>query len=406
VKIVSIGKLLGPFVLLPLAILAFVRATTPLTESASGLSFDGRFYAAMAERATADITLSHHAPWCWRVLTPFLASLLPFSTLTDFTVLAFFSGWVNLALVYSILRKNRFSSLASVIGVLFYAGVFWSIKFSFYSPAYVDYQTQTFILAGMLLIVLKKYWPLPFLVTLAVLQKESLILLAWIAYADYSRSSGWLTKRSLSYLAILLFFPLIVVMLVRMLILSENFYSSMEAFLFYAGLHAALFTDPRHWPRLVLALFSGLGILPVILLCRVKTSCRFLQENPCWMWLIVVGTLQLGGGIDKARLLLFILPAMVVLATNLVDKMLTTPSARVWAWIAVTLGLHFYLGHHFTPMGTVDEYVRRMVPMHAPRDAYPMELARIGVVVAVWVIASILCVAPRWLRKVGRTGDT
>lgn len=55
--------------------------TTPVTEHKGGYDYDGVFYAAMANGENG--IEAHLAPWSYRVVTPFLAGLLPWSTLTN-----------------------------------------------------------------------------------------------------------------------------------------------------------------------------------------------------------------------------------------------------------------------------------------------------------------------------------
>ena len=115
----------------------------------------------------------HEAPFGWRVLTPWLATLLPGSLLFRFRTLGLLSNWATLVLVYEMLRSLRRSILASIIGLLLYAGVFWTLKFSWYSPFYIDAQTQFFLALVTFLAVRGAFpWILAIL-AVAALQKES-----------------------------------------------------------------------------------------------------------------------------------------------------------------------------------------------------------------------------------------
>jgi hypothetical protein len=61
---------------------------------------------------------------------------------------------------------------------------------------------------------------------------------------------------------------------------------------------------------------------------------------------------------------------------------------HLWLWLAVTVILHYYLGHFFTPMRSFDDYVNRMVPVHATGSPVP-HLLRVGVVCLVWLAVTI-----------------
>jgi hypothetical protein len=357
------GMPASAIVLLLLLFLLFVWLTTPLIESNRGLDNDGVLYAAMAQRAThPDDPNAFFAPWCWRVLTPFLASLLPFDLLGNFKVLAFVTNWLSLLLLYGLLRRLDRPPKVALLGVMLYAGVFWTVKFSFYSPTYIDVQTQTFLLAVLYLMVSRLYWPLPLLLTLGVLQKESLLLLAPVVYVHRGRQEGWFRGKPLLLLITLLLLPLGALWWVRSAIPAGNLYSPLNA---YLGNLTEQTTSMRFWPRFVLEIFSGLGILPVLLLYRAKEAGNFLHSHPEWAMQMVIGTLLLFGGEDKGRLFLFMLPALIVTATFLLEPLLSDPTWSVRLWLGVTLVLHFYLGHHLTPMGTVAQYHERLVPLHS-----------------------------------------
>ena len=146
---------------------------------------------------------------------------------------------------------------------------------------------------------------------------------------------------------------------------------------------------PANWPRLVLAVFSGLGILPFLVAVRARVSGSHLRETPLWLALISLAILFLVGSEDKARLFLYALPALVVLALKVIEDVLKgREPRRPWLWIAVALCFHFYLGHHLTRMGTFQEYLDRMVPVYATVDAVLAGFARIACVAAIFAIAT------------------
>ncbi|RME00448.1 MAG: hypothetical protein D6812_09760, partial [Deltaproteobacteria bacterium] len=124
--------------------------TTPITPSNGGYDSDGLVYGVMAGAPLLPpqeaAYVRRMAPWCYRIVSPAIASLLPFDPLTNFRVMAFLANFSSLLLLFRILRRLAFSRFLSVVGLLFYAGSFWTLKFSFYSPAYIDDETQFFLL--------------------------------------------------------------------------------------------------------------------------------------------------------------------------------------------------------------------------------------------------------------------
>src|SRR5580765_7542629 len=94
---------------LALVLTAVVFATTPVTTNNAGFDFDGLFYAAMAGSPGVMPALAHVAPWCYRIVTPFLVSRLSWETLTGFRVVAFASDVVSLVTLFLILRRLGFT---------------------------------------------------------------------------------------------------------------------------------------------------------------------------------------------------------------------------------------------------------------------------------------------------------
>ena len=374
-------------VLLPLVLLSIIAVSTPVTERAKGFDSDGKRYAAMADESLFKPRYRHEAPWCWRVVTPFLASQLPFETLTNFRVLAFASNWLSLVLMFGILRRSGFSPAWSQLGVLLYVGVFWSAKFFFYSPAYIDSGTQALLLAVVYLTLGGAYRGIPLLLALGVLQKESLLFLAPVVWIDYARDRGWMTPPSIRTGAALLACPVVALIAVRTAIPASNDYTAFEMIRSQLALLATL----DFWPRMLLATFSGLGILPLILALGPGPAKQALARRPLWWALASIALAFLVFGEDKARLFLYGLPVWVVLALHVLRKRLGGfEPVRAGGWIAAVLALHLYLGHHFTGLGSFGDYMDRMVPMYASDDAITGGLVRVSLVALLFAAVTVL----------------
>ncbi len=128
---------------------------------------------------------------------------------------------------------------------------------------------------------------------------------------------------------------------------------------------------------------------------RPRAAGARLHE-PLWFALLVLGGVLLVCGEDKARLFLYALPAVVVLAVAAIDDLLRRADPRRFVpWLAVVLGLHLSLGHHLSRMGGFREYMDRMVPTYASDDAVVSGLVRVAVVTALFAVATALLVRPR-----------
>jgi hypothetical protein len=375
-------------VALPLAILAATWLATPTPTHEGGLRADQLYYAAMALRDSAPERLTQVAPWCWRVLTPFQVSLWPLAAgdfpdaIRHFKLLAFASNWLTLVLLYALLRRGGATRSARVFGVLAYAGIHWTVKFSFRAPGYVDFQMQLLVVAVLLCMVARRYWLALPLFALAALQKETTLLLipavALHRWLHRDRSS----LADLVWLAGAVSLPLIALLWLRSAIEPVNAFSATAA---VGRVLGGQLLDPAFWPRFGVAIFSGLGILPLLLASRPRATARYIRAEPHWGAAVACGLLALAGGVDKARLFLPITPAIVVIAVGVWRPALRDlrRRRRAFAWATITLLLHAYLGHHFEPMGEPGAALARLAPIHAQGPLTGAWL-RIAVVVGLW----------------------
>jgi len=393
-------ELLLAGVALPLLILVPICLFTSTPAYETGLRSDQLHYAAMAMRDVAPPRLSERAPWCWRILTPLQVSFLPLGedpssdVISRFKFLAFASNWLSLVLLYALLRALRASPAARVFGVLAYAGIHWTLKFSFRAPAYVDFQMQTLVLAILFFTVARRYWVTLPLFALAALQKETALFLIPAVAVHRWRSRRRIGGANALWLASALVVPALALLAVRVAIPPANDYSATQVLRWVA---TKQLPDPHFWPRFLVAVFSGLGILPLVLGWRWRAVRQHLLENPHWLAVLACGVLVLFGGVDKARLFLPMTPVVVVLAVAAWDPVLRGRETPAVLWILLTLLLNAYLGHHFEPMGPSGAALARLAPVHASTSMAP-SLVRIAVVAAVWCVATAV-LQRRWLRS-------
>ncbi len=221
----------------------------------------------MAGETSFPASMGKLAPWCYRVLTPFLASLLPFDTMASFRILAFITNVLSIFFLYFMLDHFRFSITTRILGILLYAGTFWTLKFSFFSPSYIDYLTQFFLILIIFLTLRKMYIPLIFVFLVAGLQKESLAafsVFSIIHFLRHGKTSHIWTKIIISLL--LFAAPFTTALIVRSIVQPINTYSPTVLFSFFNQA-----TSIRSFVAILIqASFSGLGIIPIILACQLS----------------------------------------------------------------------------------------------------------------------------------------
>jgi hypothetical protein len=344
-------------------LVTLVFFTTPITESNQGFDYDGRIYAVMAGEKLFPPELAYLSPWRYRVLTPFLSSQLPWDVLDNFRALAFGANILSLLVLFLVLQQVGFSSGFAVLGVFLYGGVFWTLKFSFYSPAYIDYLTQLILLLIIHLTLRRSSLLLIFVFILAALQKESLAAFSLFSAVYFLRQKPRLGgAASALYILLLLCVSFGTLFLARFIIDADGMSSLMNVMLW----ELRRFLEPEFWLIFLQSIFSGLGFIPILLILHYRPWLEFLRQR--WEWVIyaAISLPLLFGGNDKSRLFLYFLPLAVILALHSIRALKEFQTeARFRMWITLFLLAHLFIGSYLTPMGSFPEYLNRMVPEHS-----------------------------------------
>jgi hypothetical protein len=238
-----------------------------------------------------------------------------------------------------------------------------------------------FIFTILYLMTTEKYHFIPVIMTIGVLQKESILFLSPVVFVHYMQTRGGVRKKSLFYFSLLLLFPTVTLFLTRSAIEVHNSYNAIGDL---QGIFVYQVTNGTFWQNFIFEIFSGLGLLPLILLYRMGDGWKFLRNNLHWLVLTVLGIILLFCGADKARLFLYILPAVIVVTTKIIEPIVSPPRIHALLWITLSLILHYYLGYHFSPMDAYMEFFYRMIPVHASGPLLP-NFIRIGVVLLIWI---------------------
>ena len=111
--------------------LAVLLRSTHLTYN--DLSFakprDHHKYIEMALNGTIDF---HIAPFCWRVLAPTLAGLLPFDLEVNFMIVTCIGLWGAGVTVYYLSKRVSSSSIFGLNGMLLFFSLGWAVKFAIF----------------------------------------------------------------------------------------------------------------------------------------------------------------------------------------------------------------------------------------------------------------------------------
>lgn len=366
--------------LVAIFLVTVVQLCTPQTVHYSGLGFDGEIYASIADPSLFSDIHRTASPWCWRVLSPYLISLLPFETFEAFRINAWLSAVVVLALLGPVLSTFGFSAREVIGGQLLYAGSYYSVKFFLHNPGYLDNHTQIVVLLTMLLLERKRTLLLAPLLTLGVLQKESTLLLAPAVVIALLR------LRPLPYVTISssLVAPTLMLIWVRRSIYTPMSYSSARA----AFIAAAGFLNPELWSPYALSLLKSLGLVPFIVALAPQPFIELLRKKPEYRIMAILSAVQILGGVDKGRLLLPLLPILTAGALHSLRILRTHSSSYYRLWLAATVVVHLWIGHHLTSPSPQWEYLS-MVPEHYPIHEYGPLWISYGVQLVTWFVISL-----------------
>ena len=141
--------------------------------------YDHHKYIYMAQHNPLDF---HIAPFCWRLLNPLFASLLPFNVDTNFLVLVLIEILLTAVMVYFMLKAAGFGQMVSLTGMFLYWGLTHTTKGPLSMVWLADPLTHLFLVATVYLILVKRpVWAALVLAT-GCLSKEVLILGAPLYY--------------------------------------------------------------------------------------------------------------------------------------------------------------------------------------------------------------------------------
>jgi hypothetical protein len=164
-----------------LFVLILALQVDPLTTGhpAFSLGGDHTAYIAMAEAPGE----AHASPYCYRVLMPFIARILPFGLQTSFYMLTLIFITGTGVLMYYLLRTSGEGVFFSFMGIVLFYSLNWGAKFALYDFWLTEPMLFFFITLSLLLLLLGRDAWLALALGLAVLSKESAIFFLPLVYA-------------------------------------------------------------------------------------------------------------------------------------------------------------------------------------------------------------------------------
>jgi hypothetical protein len=141
--------------------------------------YDHHKYIYMAEHNPLDF---HIAPFCWRLLNPLFASLLPFSVDTNFLALVLIEILLTAVMVYFMLKAAGFGQIVSLTGLFLYWGLTQATRPSLNVVWGADPLTHLFLVTTVCLILLKRPVWAALVLAIGCCSKEVVVLGAPLYY--------------------------------------------------------------------------------------------------------------------------------------------------------------------------------------------------------------------------------
>lgn len=301
--------LITPAILFAIVI-ALLWRFTAITPERDSRGHDGRYYAMMSGDERHAEEFIPVAPFCYRLITPALASCLDGPVVWRFRVVNAIAWWAAMLAFFVLIRECGLSNTSAYFGCGVLATCAWGPIAGLYNPCYVDPLMYFFIFAGLTLLLRRSPW-LMVLLPIAMLQREQ-VLIVWACSLAIAATGGIrsLSRRAIAHHAMLLIACMLIYVGLRWCI--KPIYSTAAApWAVAASVIKWWLEDPGYLVKSILAIVYALG-LPAIAVATLPEARAWMRAQ-CWpvAYAILAG-LSILGGSDKARLVFLATPVLII----------------------------------------------------------------------------------------------
>lgn len=332
---------------LPLLILHQFGRFAPTEDPSWG--GDHHYYFAMAQypigaRAFVPIENQYlpYAPFSWRVLTPFLAALLPVDKSIAFLTITLAALSLTSFALYLFLRERGFSHALGLVGVGLFVTLYPAAGFVVLDHYLPEPLTFLSIVLALLALEWEKDGLFLVVTCLGVLNKETVLFLLPVFFV-FMRRRQRRPKRWLVCFIVSL--PILIWLLVRLLIRPTNDYAYLDELL--TQFHVRFIRDGLGGLRHQVAQYTFLtwGLIVFLILSPLTRSIRWLaRETHLALWLLLAYVQTLFAS-DTQRLLVYAFPVLIPLALDnlqYVARLLSTPVAVLGVAILIGQIIYFF----------------------------------------------------------------
>lgn len=161
----------------------------------------------------------HIAPFCWRVLVPLLAKILPFSLQTNFLLIAVVSIWLTAVVTYALCRQYGFDEAECWFGVLLFLSAGNVTKGLLQDFWLTDPLSLLLGTLAIYCIVTRREWGFLLALAAGVAAREFVLLVAPLRYS--LRARRWIDGQA-AWQALLLSLPAVLVLAGLHVLIAEK----------------------------------------------------------------------------------------------------------------------------------------------------------------------------------------
>jgi hypothetical protein len=273
-------------------------------------SWDHYKYIAMAQQPFSSNQLVHQAPFCWRILTPWLVHFLPMDFSVSFYLITFlalcFSGYV----FYFCMRALKLSSIISSLGVVLFMLVYTVTSFNMWDFYLTDPIGLMFVGISFYFLIVGKDWLLALVMAVGIANKETILIMVPVFFVYLLCRRRYSLFRSVLRTLVVMTPCLIIFLVIRLLIKPFNDYGLGQITLTLTnyksqGIFYALYSFSFGTWGIILSLF--------LLKPREKFSLLIKRLDLLVLVLLIYATLLIGN--DAGRMLVYAYPVLIPIAT-------------------------------------------------------------------------------------------
>jgi hypothetical protein len=283
-----------------------VTDRTPIQD---GRGHDGQHYAAMAADERCDEPFIPISPYCYRLLTPAVVSLLPGPVVGRFLVFNFFTWWAVLVAWHLLARRTGLDPAPAMFGTLILATCAWGPMNAFYNPCYVDPSMHLFVIVGLNLMLSGSAW-FAVLLPISMLQREQAAVILFVSAIIWEvHGTGWSRGKTVRYGLIAAACAAVYGLL--HIGITPTGGTSLTPWATAFQVARWLFDDPTYILISCCGIAYALGV-PLLGLVILSEARRYAARHRWPEYFLALCALSVFGGSDKARLVFLAAPVVLL----------------------------------------------------------------------------------------------